>query len=142
MKSCGMRTLAHECLVSSCGHVGSLGNAPPGRLQVHRLLYQQFQQNWPKTSVRERRFSRHGKQSDSDVRLGWFQEKGLSALMPKPTCRVCSGISLPNSFPLTGSSTPVPSRNGGEENCISVSATAQVDSSPQSNWWSAKDFTM
>jgi hypothetical protein len=30
----------------------------------------------------------------------------------------------------------------GEENCISVSATAQVESSPQSNWWSAKVFTM
>ena len=84
----------------------------------------------------------HEHQTDSDVRLGWFQDKGLVALMPKPTRRVWSGISLPNSFPLTGSSTPVPSGNGGEENCISVSATAQVESSPQLDWWSAKDFTM
>jgi hypothetical protein len=49
----------------------------------------------------------------------------------KPTCRFWSGISLPNSSPITGSSTPVPSGNGGGENCISVSATAHMESSPQ-----------
>jgi hypothetical protein len=32
----------------------------------------------------------------------------------------------------------VPSGNGDKENWISVSATAHVESSPQSNWWSAK----
>jgi hypothetical protein len=32
----------------------------------------------------------------------------------------------------------VPSGNGGVENCISVSATAHLESSPQSNWWSAR----
>ena len=40
--------------------------------------------------------------------------------------------------PVTCSLTPVLSGNRGEENCISVSATAHVESSPQSNWWSAK----
>ena len=70
------------------------------------------------------------------------QQKGFAAVMPQPTCRVWNGISLPNSVPLTGSSTPVPSGNGGEENCISVSVTAQVESSPQLNWWSAKYGTM
>jgi hypothetical protein len=58
--------------------------------------------------------------------------------MPKLTYSVWSGISLPNSFPLIGSSTPVLSGNGGEENCISVRATAHAESSPQSNWWYAK----
>jgi hypothetical protein len=122
----------------SCGHDGSLGNAPPGRLQVDGFLDQQCQQHWPKTSVRETTFSRHDKQTDSDVRLGCFQQMGRAACMPKPTLRVWSGISLPNSFPLTGTSTPVPSGNGGEENCISVGATAHVESSPQSNSWYAK----
>jgi hypothetical protein len=82
--------------------------------------------------------SRHENQSNSDMRLGWFQDKGIATLMPKPTGRVWSRVSLPNSFPLTGSSTHVPSGNGGEENCISIGATAHVESSPQSNWWSAK----
>jgi hypothetical protein len=63
--------------------------------------------------------SRHDNQSDSDITLGWFQHKGIAAHMPKPTCRDWSGISLPNSFPLTGSSTHVPSGNGGGENGIS-----------------------
>jgi hypothetical protein len=85
-----------------------------------------------KTSVRERRFSRHGNQTYSDVRLGWFQHKRIAALMPKPTCRVWSGISLPNSYPLTGSSTSVSPGNGGEENCSSVNTVAHVKSSPQS----------
>jgi hypothetical protein len=48
------------------------------------------------------------------------------------------GISLPNSFTLAGSSTHVPAGNGGEEDCISISATAHLESSPQSNWWSAE----
>jgi hypothetical protein len=117
---------------------GYLGSAPPGRLQVCGLCYQKSQQHWQKSSVRERRFSKHEHQTDSDVRLGWFQDKGLVALMPKPTRRVWSGISLPNSFSLTGSSTHVHSGNGGGENCISVSAIAHAESSPQSNWWSAR----
>ena len=54
-----------SCVPSgSCGHDGSLGNAPPGRLQVYRFLDQQRQQHWPKTSVRETRYSRHVKQTD------------------------------------------------------------------------------
>jgi hypothetical protein len=40
-------------------HDGYLGNAPPGQLQVYGFLDQQCQQHWPKTSVRETRFSRH-----------------------------------------------------------------------------------
>jgi hypothetical protein len=67
--------------------------------------------------------SMHDNQSDSDMRFGWFQHRGIAALMPKPTCRFWKGISLPNFFPLTGSSTPVPSGNGGGENCISIRAT-------------------
>ena len=108
-------------------HDGYLGNAPPGRLQVYGFLDQQCQQRWPKTSVRERRFSRHENQTDPDVRFGWFEHKGFTALMPKPTCRVWIRIPLPKSFVATGSSTPVPSGNGGEENCISVRATAHVE---------------
>jgi hypothetical protein len=77
-----------------------------------------------KAFCRERRLSRHENLTDSDVRLGWFRHAGFAALLPKLACRVWSRISLPNSFPFTGSSTPVPSGNGGEENCISVSATA------------------
>jgi hypothetical protein len=99
-------------------HYDYLGNAPTGRLQVYGVLDQQCQQNWPKTSARERTCSRPENQTDSDVRLGWFQHEGFAAPMPKPTCRIWSGISMPKSFPLTGSSTPVPSGNGGEENCI------------------------
>jgi hypothetical protein len=116
----------------SCWHDNYLGNAPPGRLKVLGFLHQQCQQNWPKTSLRERRFSRHGNQTDSDVRLGWFQHKGVAAHIPKPTCSVWSWMSLPNSFPLTGSSTSVSSGNGGEENCFSKNTTAHVESSPQS----------
>jgi hypothetical protein len=80
-----------------------------------------------KDMSRKIRLSRHENLNDSDVRLGWFRHEGFAALMPKLTCRVWSGISLPNSSP-----------NGGEGNCISVSATAHAESSPQSNWWSAK----
>jgi hypothetical protein len=40
----------------SCGHDGSRGNAPPGRLQVYGFLDQQRQQHRPKTSVREREY--------------------------------------------------------------------------------------
>jgi hypothetical protein len=65
--------------------------------------------------------------------IGLVSDRGLCL-----TRRVWSGISLPNSFPLSGSSTPFPSGNGGEENCIPVRATAHVESSPQSNSWSAK----
>jgi hypothetical protein len=132
-----VQTFVPSC---SCGRDGSLGNAPPGRLQVYGFLDQQRQQHWSKTSVRERICSRHESQTDSDVRLGLFQHAGFAAVMPQLTCSVWSGISLPNSFPLTGSSTPVPSGNGGEENCISVRGTAHVESSPQSNSWSAKTF--
>ena len=89
-------------------------------------------------SIRERRFSRHENQTDPDVSFGWFERKGFTALMPKPTCCAWIRIPLPKSFVATGSSTPVPSGNGGEENCISVRATAHVESSPQSNWWSAR----
>ena len=74
-------------------------NAPPGRLQVCWFLDQQHQQYWPKTSVRERTYSRHENQTDSDLRSGWFQKTGLAALIPKLTCSVRSGISLPSSFP-------------------------------------------
>jgi hypothetical protein len=119
----------HSC---SCGHDGSLSNAPPGRLQIYGLFNQQCQQHWPKTSGRERIFSRRGNQTYSDVRLGWFQHKGIAALMPKPTCSIWIGISLPNSFSLTGSSTSVSSGNGGEENCSSVNTFAHVESSPRS----------
>jgi hypothetical protein len=119
-------------------HDGYLGKAPPGRLQVYFFVDQECQQYWPKTYVRDRRVSRDENQTDSDLRLAWFQQEDPAALMPKPARRVWSGISLPNSFPRTGSSPPVPSGNGGEENCISVSATAHVGSSPQSKWLSAK----
>jgi hypothetical protein len=91
-----------------------------------------------KDFCRERRLSRHANLTDSDVGLGCFRHEGFAALMAKLSCRVRSGTSLPNSFPLTGSPTPVPSGNGGEENCISVSAAAHAESSPQSKWWSAK----
>jgi hypothetical protein len=101
----------------SCGHDNYLGNAPPGRLKFYGFLHQQCKQHWPKTSVRERRFSRHENQTDSDVRLGWFQHNGLAAHIPKPTCRVWSCMSVPKSFPLTRSSTSVSSGNGGEEHC-------------------------
>ena len=88
-------------------HDGYLGNAPPGRLQVYGFfLAQQCQQRWPKTSVRERRFSRHENQADPDVSSGWFDRKGFTALMPKPTCRAWIRIPLPKSFVATGSSTP------------------------------------
>jgi hypothetical protein len=126
-----MRTLAHECLGAflwPAVHDGNLSKAPPGQLQIYTFLNQQCQQHWPKTSVRERICSRHANLTDSNMRSGWFQRNGLSALMPKPTCRVWIGISLPNSFPLAGSSTSVPSGNGGEENCISVNATTHVES--------------
>jgi hypothetical protein len=66
MNCLGMCTLAHECLV---------GNVPHGRLQVCGLLDQQCQQHWAKTSVREKRCSRHENQTDSDVTLGWFQHR-------------------------------------------------------------------
>jgi hypothetical protein len=92
------------------------------------FLDQQFQQRWPKTSVRENRFLRQENQTDPDVRFGWFEHKGFTALMPKPTCRVWILKPLPNSFAATESSTPVPSGNGGEENCVLVSATAHVES--------------
>ena len=141
MKCCGMRTVAHECLVSSC-RMQCLTVLETILLQGGSkfmfLLNQLCQQYWPKTSVPEGRCSRHENQTDADMRFGWFQHKGLAALVPKPACRVWSGIFLPNAFPLTGSSTSVPSGNGGEENSISVSATAHVESSPQSNWRSAK----
>jgi hypothetical protein len=71
------------------------------------------------------------KPTQTDVRFGWFEHKGFTALMPKPTCRVWIRIPLPKSFAATGSWTPVPSGNGGEKNCILVSATAHVESSPQ-----------
>jgi hypothetical protein len=61
-------------------HEGYLGNAPHGRLQVHGFWNQQCLQYWPKTSVRERRCSKHENQTDSDVRLGWFYDKGFAAL--------------------------------------------------------------
>jgi hypothetical protein len=71
-------------------HDGYLGNAPPGRLQVDGFLDQQCHQHWPKTSVRDRRVTEHENQTDSDVRLGWFQQKGFAALMPKPICPTLS----------------------------------------------------
>jgi hypothetical protein len=115
-------------------HDGDLGNAPLGRLQVYVFFCISSASSIGLRLLPEReQISRHDNQSDSDMRLGWFQHKGIAALMPKPSCRPWSGISLPNSFPLTESSTHVPSGNGGEENCISVSATAHLESSPQSN---------
>jgi hypothetical protein len=142
MVSCSVAACVHLLMSASlflwhAVHDGYLGNASPWRLQVYVCLQQWCQQHWPKASVRERICPRHESRTDSDVRLGRFQHKGIAALMPKPTCRVWSGISLPNSFLLTGSSTPVPSGNGGEDNCISASATAHLESSPQSNWWYA-----
>jgi hypothetical protein len=117
---------------------GYLGNAPPGRPQAHVFVCISSASRIGLRLLSEREhISRHENQSDSDMRMGWVQHKGIAALLPKPTRRVWSGISQPKSFPLTGSSTHVPSGNGGEEKCISVSATAHVESSPQSNWWSA-----
>jgi hypothetical protein len=132
MRCRGMRTLAHECLGVPwhAVHDGYLGNAPSARLQVYGFLDQQCQPYWPKTSVRETRFSRNDNQTECDIRSKWFQQEVFPALMPKPACRVWSGISLPNSFPLIGGLTPVPPGNGGEENCISVSAIAPVECSP------------
>jgi hypothetical protein len=86
--------------------------------------------------------SRHDNQSDSDMRLGRYQQNGIAALIPKPTYSDWSGISLPSSFPITGSSTHVPSGNGGGENCISVSASAHVESSPSIKLVVCKTFTM
>jgi hypothetical protein len=120
-------------------HDSYIGNAPPGRLQVHGFCCISTASRIGQRVLSEREHnSRHEHQSDSDMRLGWFQHKGIAALMPKLTCRVWDGISLPNSFPLTGSSNRVPSENGGGENCISESAIAHLESSPQSNWWSAR----
>ena len=76
-------------------HDGYLGNTPPGRLQVCWFLDQKCQQCWPKTSVREIRFSRHGNQTDSDERLGWFQHSGIAALMPKPSVVFGTGYLCP-----------------------------------------------
>ena len=81
---------------------------------------------------RERIISRHEKQTDPDVSFGRFERKGFTARMQKPTCRAWIRIPLPKSFVDTGSSTPVPSGNGGEENCSSVYTFAHVESSPQS----------
>ena len=118
-------------------HDGYLGNAPPGRLQVYWFLDQPCQQHWPNIFYPREKISRHENQTDPDVSFGWCERKGFTALMPKPTCCAWIRTPLPKSFVATGSSTPVPSGNGGEEICISVSATAHVQSSPQSNWWSA-----
>ena len=81
MNCCGMRTLPQECLVVlwHAAHDGYLGNAPPGRPQVYGFLDQQCQQRWPKTSVRERRFSRHENLTDPDVSFGWFERKGFTS---------------------------------------------------------------
>jgi hypothetical protein len=97
-------------------HHGSLSNAPSGRLQIYGFWISSA------SSIRQRILSESEdvqgmkNQTDSDVRLGWLQHKCFAALMPKPTCRVWSGVSLPNSFPLTWSSTSVPSGNGDKEN--------------------------
>jgi hypothetical protein len=56
------------------------------------FLDQRCQQHWPTTSVRERRFSGHENQTDSDVRLGCVQHEGFAARMPKPTFHVWSGF--------------------------------------------------
>jgi hypothetical protein len=60
-----------------------------------------------KALCRERRLSRHENLTDSDVRLGGFRHAGFAALMQKLACRVWRRISLPDSFPFTGSSTPL-----------------------------------
>ena len=135
-----MPTLANECLVVpvACSarrlsrQCSSRADASPWFV-VSEVPAELAKELCPREKIFE-----HEHQTDSDVRLGWFQDKGLVALMPKPTRRVWSEISLPNSSPLTGSSTHVRSGNGGGENCIAVSATAHAESSPQSNWWSAR----
>ena len=64
-------------------HDGYLGNASPGRLQIYGFLDLQCQQRWPKTSVRERRLSRHENQTDPDVSFGWFEAtRHLSQSLP------------------------------------------------------------
>ena len=68
--------------------------------------------------------------STTDNKHNKNNHRGIAARMPMPICRVWSGRSLHNSFPLTGSSTHVPSGNGGVENCISVSATVHLETSP------------
>ena len=141
MRCCGVRTLGEECLVVPVWHavhLGSLSNAPPGRVQIYGFWIRSASSIGQRLLSESEHVQGMKNQTDSDVRLVLFQHKDFAALMPKPTCRVWSGISLPNSFPRTGSSTHVLSGSGGGENCISVSATAHVESSPQSNWWSAR----
>ena len=43
-------------------------------------MEQQCKQHWAKSSVRKRRFSRHENQTDSDVRLGLFQQNASQHL--------------------------------------------------------------
>jgi len=49
-------------------------------------------------SIRERRFSRHEHQTDPDVSFGWFEQEGVTALLPKPTGCAWIRIPLPKSF--------------------------------------------
>ena len=108
-------------------HHGSLSNVPPGRLQTYGFKISRASRIGQRLPSESEDVQGMKNQTDSDMRLGWFQHKGLAALMPKPTCRVWRGISLPNSFPLTWSSTSVPSGNGDEENKTPISATAHVE---------------
>ena len=95
---------------------GSPSNAPPGRLQIYGFGISRDNRIGQRLLSESEDVHGMKNQTDSDVRLGWFQHKGLAALVPKPTCCVWSGISLPNFSPLTWSSTSVPSGNGDEEN--------------------------
>jgi hypothetical protein len=90
IKCCGMRALAHECLVVRVACSAEwLSRQCSSRVAASVWVWdQQCQQHWPKTSVRDRRVSRHETHTDSDVRLGGFQQKGFAALMPKLSCDV------------------------------------------------------
>ena len=99
-----MRTLGEECLVVPVWHAvhhGSLSNPPPGRLQIYGFCISSASRIGQRLLSESEHVQRMKNQTDSDVRLVWFQHEGFAALMPKPTCRVWNGISLPNSFPLT-----------------------------------------
>ena len=125
MKCFGMRTLAHECLVVpvACS-AWRLSRQCSSRAAVSLWVFgSAVPAALAKDFCPREKILRHEKQTDPDVRSGWFERKGFTALMPKPTCRAWIRIPLPKSFVATGSSTPVPSGNGGEENCISECAT-------------------